>query len=104
MVGDRIIATGGSVIVNKAKVENAFNKIQTDDGPELASAMRAVGQTIEQSNNPSAGAIFERFVEEAQKPQRDRKTLRDYWNTIVQLVPDVVKLTDAASKLAQLFG
>src|SRR5690242_12204543 len=104
MSGDRIVAQQGATVINRSNLINAFNKIASSSGNEVADAMKLIGKEVEASGNPSAAVIFQQFAEEAQKPERDHKVMRSYWDTIVALVPHVAKLTDAVAKVASLFS
>ena|SRR6185295_13774573 len=103
MAGDRIVAREGSTVINRSKVVNSFNRLGAEASPEAKAAIGKVLEAIERSGNKSAGLVFERLVDDLGNEKRDRSTLQGYWNTIVQLVPDVAKMADAVAKITALF-
>jgi hypothetical protein len=61
-MGDRIIAHDGATFINRSYVKDAFNRLKGDVGDDVANALMSVVQKIEQSNNKSAGAIFDQLT------------------------------------------
>jgi hypothetical protein len=103
MAGDRIIAHSGSTVINRSEIENAFNRLEAEASPDTKKALREVAQAIEKSGNKSAAVVFEQLLDEIGNEKSNRSSLRDYWKTITQLVPDVVKMADAVAKITALF-
>jgi len=103
MTGHNIFATGGSIIVSDSDVSGSFNRGESAD-PAAEEALSAVGRVIRESGNKSAEVLFEELKRELKNPKRDRATLRGYWNSVIQLVPDISKIADATAKIADLFN
>jgi hypothetical protein len=103
MPGDRIIAREGSTVINRSNVVNAFNRLGADATPETRAAINSVLEAIEKSGDKSAGVIFEKLLDDLGNKNHDRSTLQGYWKTIVQLVPAVATMADAAAKITALF-
>lgn len=103
MARDQIVAREGSTVIFRSNVVNAFNRLGADATPETQAAINNVLEAIEKSGDKSAGVIFEKLLDDLGNKNRDRGTLQGYWKTIVQLVPDVAKMADAAAKITALF-
>lgn len=92
-----------STIINKSVVENSFNKIQAEQGEEVASALRAIAGFIEQQGNREAGELFDRFNEELNKPEPKKSVLKSVWAGIEKAIPIATALAEPVAKLAMLF-
>jgi hypothetical protein len=90
-------------IVSRSSVINAFNTTKDQLDEETANALVLVAKAVEESGNPAAGVLLNHFNEELSKSNRDNGKLRDLWNGIVSVTPQVAKLTDVASKIKDLF-
>lgn len=111
-VGELIMTSGGDVfqnitdstIVNKSIVEASFNKVKEEFDSETANALKVVAAEIEKSGNKEAAELFESFNEELQKPEPKRSVLRNFWNGIVEILPQLSSLAEVAVKISTLFA
>ena len=71
---------------------------------DVARALVQVAEFINKSGNKEAGAIFNNFNEELSKPEPQKAVLRTLWNGVVGVLPDIAKISEAAGKIASLFG
>lgn len=103
IVGDKFENISNSTIVNRSRVEHAFNITEEKLGDEVASAILEIAQYIDQSGNSAAGAVFDQFVKEVGEDKPDKSKLRQYWDGLVAIMPDIVKLAGAGAAIASLF-
>lgn len=100
--GDVYQGIENSTIVSKSSVENAFNKLGQD--PELSRTIVDIAQFIDKSGNPAAGALFNKFTEELNKPAPDKSRLRSFGEAIENVLPTMNSLSLAFSKILYLFS
>lgn len=103
IVGDKFENISNSTIVNRSRVERAFNKTEERLGDDIASAILEIAQYVDQSGNSAAGAVFDQFVQEAGEDKPDKSKLRQYWDGLIAIIPDIVKLAGAGAAIASLF-
>jgi Zn-dependent metalloprotease len=101
-LGDKFEKVSNSTIVNKALIQNSFNKIQRDYNEDTSRALKQVAKFIEESSDPSSDALFNQFIEELNKPQADRSRLKNLWSGIEKVLPKVTKIA-AVSKIDPVF-
>lgn len=102
VMGDSFENVVDATIVNKASVQNAFNK-ENEKDEETGNALMKVANEIEKSKNPTAGVLFEHFKEELNKPQPDKERLKSFWKGIENAIPTVRSMTEVTSKIISLF-
>lgn len=111
-IGELIMTSGGDVfqnitgstIVNKSIVEASFNKIKEEFDSDTANALKVVAAEIEKAGNKEAAELFESFNEELQKPEPKRSVLRNFWNGIVEALPQLTSLAEVVVKISALFA
>jgi hypothetical protein len=104
IVGDKFENISNSTIINRSKVERAFNRTEEKLGDEVASAILEIARHIDLSGNPAAGAVFDQFVQEAAEEEPDKSKLRQYWDGLVAILPDIVNLAGSAAAMSRLFS
>ena len=92
-----------ATIINKAIVQNAFNKVESQYGNETKKALEQVSQFIEKSQNPAAVALFNSFNQELSKPQHEKSTLKGIWEGIEKVLPTITTIAGTVAKIAPLF-
>jgi hypothetical protein len=101
--GDSFQNITNATIINKAIVQNAFNKVQEEYGEETKKALEQVSQFIENSDNPAAAALFNSFNQELSKPQHEKSTLKGIWDGIEKLLPTITTIAGTVAKIVPLF-
>jgi hypothetical protein len=102
--GDVFQNVSNATIINKSTVQNAFNKIENEYDEETSKALINVAEFIEKSNEPAAGALFNSFVDEINKPQPDKSKLKSFWSGIQNVLPSIVSISESIAKIVTLFA
>jgi hypothetical protein len=76
-----------SSVINDSIVENTFIKIKETYGEDLFRDLNTLKETVEESNDPAAGVIFDKFAEELAKPKPDNSTLNKLLDGMERLLP-----------------
>jgi hypothetical protein len=94
----------GATIVNRSTVQNAFNKVRSQYGDDVAQALNRVEEEINKSGNKDAADTFNSFNEELQKPTPKKSVLQALWQGVLTAVPVIGQLTDVISRIKTLIG
>jgi hypothetical protein len=78
--------------VNNSLVESSFNKAKQDYDDETVKALTKIAEFIEKSGDPAAGALFDIFNQELNKPQPDKYKLKQVWSGIENVLPSIATL------------
>ncbi len=92
-----------TTIINKSIIENSFNKVKKEYNEEVAKALIRIAEFIEESGETSAGILYNKFIEELNKPQPDKNTIRNIWDGIEKTLPSIKALSEVIANLAPLF-
>jgi predicted transcriptional regulator len=103
VMGDVFRDIQNATIINKSLVENSFNKVKREHDEETSKALVKVAEFIENSKDPAAGALFNNFNEELNKPQPDKSRLKSFWTGIEKALPTITTIAGAVAKIAPLF-
>jgi hypothetical protein len=103
VMGDNFENIVDATIINKASVQNAFNKVRNQNNEETGNALMKIANEIEKSQDPTAGVLFDYFTEELNKPQPDKERLKSFWRGIENALPTVRSITEVTSKIKPLF-
>jgi hypothetical protein len=104
IMGDKFENIQNATIVNRSHVENAFNTARETLGADVADAIVQLAEAVERSQNAAAGAIFNQFTGELECTEPDRSKLRQLWDGLVALVPDITAMAGLAETIAKLFS
>jgi len=85
-------------------VENSFNKVKKEYDDETSKALVKVAEFIEKSKDPAAGALFNSFTEELNKPEPDKSRLKSFWSGIQNNLPSIVSISESVAKIVTLFS
>jgi ATP-dependent Clp protease ATP-binding subunit ClpB len=102
-MGDRYENIHGSTLIVRSAVKDSCNKLTQQLDESYAKALLELAKVIANSKEPAAVAVFDEFSNELGKENKDHSKLTRYWNSIVNLVPDVAKIGEAAAKITSLF-
>jgi len=91
-----------STIVNQSLVERSFNKVKSETGEETAKILLEVAKLVAASGNKEAGDLLDQFNEELAKPAPRKSLLKRSWEGLLQVLPGVAKVADAAKAIAKL--
>jgi len=103
IMGDLFKDIKDSTVINRSKIVNAFNTIGDEFDKETKAALVELANHVTQSANAAAGAILNDFSDELAKPDRDNSILRQLWNGLTAVLPDVTKLSEAVEKITSIF-
>ncbi|MGA7384200.1 MAG: COR domain-containing protein, partial [Methylocella sp.] len=103
-MGDKFSHISNSTIVNRSLVERSFNKVKSEAGEETANVLLKVAEVVADSGNEEAGEILDQLNEELAKPAPRKSLLKRSWDNLVQVLPTVTTVADAATAIAKLFG
>jgi hypothetical protein len=104
VMGDYFSNISNSTIINKSKVENAFNKIKNNHDEHTAAALVTIANFVEGSNNKEAGEAFDDFNEELNKEEPKKSKLSAFWNQLSVLLPVISTTVGIADKIAKIIG
>jgi sugar-specific transcriptional regulator TrmB len=102
-LGDIFENIHASTIINKSMLENSFNKVKKEHNEQASKALVKVAEFIEKSGDPAAGALFNNFTEELNKPQPDKSRLKSFWSGIEKALPSIASVSEAVAKIVTLF-
>ncbi len=102
--GDVFSDLQNATIINKALVENSFNKVRREHDEETSKALVGVAKFIEKSGDPASGALFDKFNEELNKPQPDKFRLKSFWTSIQNNLPAIASIAGSVAKVVALFA
>ncbi len=103
IMGDKFANIQNATIINRSVVEDALKSVEASAGNEVSEALAVVARAVEDSDNAAAGALFNTFSEELKKPAPNKSALRQCWDSLVALLPDVATIAAASAKIATLF-
>jgi hypothetical protein len=104
IVGDQFRDIRNAKIINKAIVQNAFNRTVRGYSQEIENALHLISQFIEKSDDPAADALFHNFKQELNKPQPEKSKLKKIWDGIEKVLPSIGSQSDAVAKIGTLFS
>ena len=104
IVGDKFENIKDSTIINRSRVERAFNRTEEKLDDEVASAILEIAQHVDRSGNPAAGAVFDEFTQEVNQDEPDKSKLRQYWDGLIAILPDIATLAGAGAAISRLFS
>jgi hypothetical protein len=76
------------------KINNSLNK----------SALKEITEFINNSGDPSAGALFDKFTQELNQPEPKKSTLQNIWSGIEKVLPSGQSISSNATKIISLFS
>jgi hypothetical protein len=104
ITGDGFKDITGSTIINESLIKDSFNKVQSEyRNEEAGKALIEIAGFIEKSGDPAAGALFDNFNQELNKPQSEKSKLKKFWEGIEKVLPSIGTAADAVSKITSLF-
>ncbi len=92
-----------STVINRSVVGSALNSISTGLGNDYARALIEIAKRVENSSNAAAGTLFDEFSRELAKADRDKGRLKELWNGLTRILPDVATVSEAVAKLVSIF-
>ena len=103
-VGDVYANVTNSVIAaRRARIEGTVNNVSSTVPPDVADALRVIGEQVAEANDSDADSDFESLTRELAKPEPDKSRLRNRWEALVGVLPGIMTLTDAVAKIKGLF-
>jgi len=103
-VGDVYANVTNSVIAaRRARIEGTVNNVSSAVPPDVADALRVIGEHVAKANDDEAASDFESLTRELAKPEPDKSRLSARWDALVSVLPGIMSLTDAVAKIKGLF-
>lgn len=103
-VGDVYANITNSVIAGRrARIEGTVNNVSPTIAPDVADALRVIGEQVAKADDTDAVSDFESLTRELAKPEPDKSRLRARWEALISIVPGIITLTDAVAKIKGLF-
>lgn len=110
-VSPRIVASNGSVIINNSHGASVVNELDLRGAiisdyakdSDLSDSLKVVAGFLASVKEDEAIRCFNEFNKKLSEND-SKTTLRALWKQIVELVPDVVKLGEAAVKIGVFLG
>jgi hypothetical protein len=78
------------------------SEIVSQDNAALADALSAIAAALRDSKNEEASKTFDRMKKEIKEGQ-DKVTIKALWKHLLDVAPDLVKLTVAVATISKLF-
>ena len=103
-MGDVFANVSNSMIATRgARIERAVNNVSPTVAPEVADALKAIGEQIAKANDSAAVSDFESLTRELTEPKLDKSRLRARWDALVSVLPGILSLTEAVAEITALF-
>jgi hypothetical protein len=103
-MGDQITAGAGAVVINRAIVQNALNKVKERTGDDAARLLEQISRYVEESRNPKAVEMWEGFNKQLTDDPSKKTMLQSIWDGLVRVLPQVGSIATAAGGIAKLFA
>lgn len=94
--------TRNSSLTNKPSIQ--MPAVLTTQILEVKNALSQIAEFINNSDDPSAVALFDRFSQELSKPTPEKLILRQMWEGIEKVLPSVTSLSEAVSQILYLIN
>ena len=91
VMGDSFKNISNATIINRALVENSFNKLKKEYNEQVNQALVQIADFIQKSDEPAAGILFAKFNEQLNEPQLDNPTLINIWASNREIVTFDIK-------------
>ena len=101
-MGDYFNNITDSTIINRSTVENAYNKVRSDEGQDTAEVLVEIAKIVEESKNKEAGELFDSFNEEINKDEPKKSVLKNTWNGITKVLPILSTTANIAEKIIKI--
>ncbi|WP_150748756.1 hypothetical protein [Pseudomonas fluorescens] len=104
VMGDKYENIQNSTIINRSIVNDALKNVEDQCGTEMAKALESIARAVEESRSVAGGALFESFSKELQKKEPNKSALREFWEGLMKVVPNISTMVEATAKIAVLFA
>lgn len=91
-------------LVNRSKVDNAFNNNSDNCNENLANVIKEIGKIVETSKNKDANVLFKEFTKELDKKQPSKPKLRSFWNSLKEILPILSKTASIAETIMEIIN
>jgi hypothetical protein len=91
-----------SSLANKPLIQTP--SVITTHSQEVKNAVKQIAEFIEQSDDPSAIALFDRFSQEFSKQHPEKFVLRQMWEGIERVLPSVNTLSESVPQIIYLIN
>lgn len=91
-------------LVNRSKVDNAFNNNSDNCNENLANVIKEIGKIVETSKNKDANVLFKEFTKELDKKQPSKPKLRSFWNSLKDILPTLSSTASIAKTIMEIIN
>ena len=91
-------------LVNRSKVDNAFNNNSDNCNENLANVIKEIGKIVETSKNKDANVLFKEFTKELDKKQPSKPKLRSFWNSLKEILPILSTTASIAETIMEIIN
>ncbi|MFN7353842.1 MAG: hypothetical protein ACK5UZ_00555 [Pseudanabaena sp.] len=100
-----ISTNGGNISIDTSAIGegNIVSKSASQSDKDTTDALQAITDFVASSQNSAASLLLENLKKEIKSQQPDKNLLKQYWDGLKSVLPDVVKLADACTKISSLF-
>lgn len=91
-------------LVNRAKVDNAFNNNSDNCNENLANVIKEIGKIVETSKNKDANVLFKEFTKELDKKRPSKPKLKSFWNSLKEILPILSSTASIAKTIMEIIN
>lgn len=91
-------------LVNRAKVDNAFNNNSDNCNENLANVIKEIGKIVETSKNKDANVLFKDFTKELDKKRPSKPKLKSFWNSLKEILPILSTTASIAETIMEIIN
>lgn len=102
-MGDKFENIHNSNIINRSVVQDAIKTVSAAEGADVSNALASVAAAVDESENAAAGALFNSFATELNKPEPDKSVLKQCWDGLTAVLPGVATIASASAQITKLF-
>ena len=103
VMGDKFENISHATIINRSRVDRAFNRQKDAGNDDIAAALKQIAEHVNQSGNVAAAVVFDQFTSAVNEEQPDKSRVRQYWDGLVAILPSISSVAGAAATIAKLF-
>jgi hypothetical protein len=102
-VGDITVSTGGGVTISGRNIVGAVNAMPSDNDKILENAISELAGYVKTLKDDEVTASYNDFTKSVSE-KASKRSQKSLWNSLVDILPDFVKISDAVVKLTSYFN
>lgn len=104
VMGDKFENIRHSTIINRSIVEDAVKNTRLTMGADTAELLSGIADVVDKSQNSAAVSLLNSLMTELKQKQPDKSKVRQIWDGLVDVLPDIATIAGASAKIAGLFS